>query len=80
LENVSGMPPTDPISDRLVRVESALMHLEHDVAQLNEAILMQQREIESLRRSIERFEAVLEREGGLASEVRDPEAEKPPHY
>lgn len=72
--------PTDAINDRLIRVESAMMHLEHDLGQMHQAILAQQREIDAIRRILERFEAVIEREGRLVSEVRDPAAEKPPHY
>lgn len=71
---------TDPINDRLIRLESALMHVEHDFGLMHQAILAQQREIDAIRRILERFEAVIEREGRLASEVRDPAAEKPPHY
>jgi len=67
-------------NDRIVRIETALMHVEHDVEQLHQALVAQQREIESFRRILERIEAALDREAGLPSEVRDPLAEKPPHY
>ena len=68
--------------ERLVRIETTLMHLDHDVRQMHEAILAQQRELDSLRRTVERFEVALERQGqpGIEPEVRDPAAEKPPHY
>jgi uncharacterized coiled-coil protein SlyX len=67
-------------ADRLVRIESALMHLSHDVEAMHEAIVGQQREIEGLRRTLERLQSMWEREVGLTPEVRDPAAEKPPHY
>jgi uncharacterized coiled-coil protein SlyX len=66
--------------DRLVRIESALMHLSHDVEAMHETIISQQREIDGLRRTLERLQSILEREVGLTPEVRDPAAEKPPHY
>jgi SlyX protein len=76
------MDPTDSVNDRLIRLESALMHLGHDVEQMHQAILAQQRELEAFRRVIERLEAATEHEDRLAPEstVRDPAAEKPPHY
>jgi uncharacterized coiled-coil protein SlyX len=73
------MEPSDPPNDRLVRIETALMHLAHDVEALNEAIVAQQREIDAVRRELERLKDDWEREQGPA-ETRDPAAEKPPHY
>jgi uncharacterized coiled-coil protein SlyX len=70
----------DQQADRLVRIESALMHLSHDVEAMHEAIISQQREIDGLRRTLERLQSILEREVGLTPEVRDPAAERPPHY
>jgi uncharacterized coiled-coil protein SlyX len=68
-------------NDRLIRLESAFMHLQHDHSQMNDAILGQQREIEALKQTVEQLRATIEGESpsdGL--EVRDPLAEKPPHY
>lgn len=67
-------------ADRLVRIESALMHLSHDVEAMHQAIVGQQRELDGLRRTLERLQSIWEREMGLTPEVRDPAAEKPPHY
>jgi SlyX protein len=72
------MERIDSLSDRLVRVETTLMHLEHDFEQLHEVVLSQNRQVEDLRRSLERLQSLLDQEG--PSEVRDPAAEKPPHY
>jgi uncharacterized coiled-coil protein SlyX len=74
------MQPTEPMADRLMRLESALMHVEHDVEQMHQAIVLQQREIDMLHRALERFEATFERQERLSPEIRDPAAEKPPHY
>jgi uncharacterized coiled-coil protein SlyX len=66
--------------DRLVRLESALMQLEHDVEQLNASLVAQHRALEALRVAVERLEWRLDRESPSPPEIRDPEAEKPPHY
>jgi hypothetical protein len=73
-------PTADPQADRLVRIESALMHLSRDAEAMHDAIICQQREIDGLRRTLERLQSMWEREVGLTPEVRDPAAEKPPHY
>jgi uncharacterized coiled-coil protein SlyX len=70
----------DLAADRLERIESALMHLSHDVEAMHQAMLGQQREIDGLRRTVERLQSLWEREEGLTPEVRDAAAEKPPHY
>jgi uncharacterized coiled-coil protein SlyX len=74
------MQPSDPATERLVRIESALMHLSHDVEAMHQALVAQQRDVDVLRQKLERLQAVWEREEGLSPEVRDPAAEKPPHY
>jgi uncharacterized coiled-coil protein SlyX len=74
------MQPTDPATDRLVRIESTLMHLSHDVEAMHQAIVAQQREIDAVRRSLERLQAAWDREEESSPETRDPAAEKPPHY
>jgi uncharacterized coiled-coil protein SlyX len=74
------MQPIDPANDRLVRIESALMHLSHDVEAMHQAIISQQREVDAIRRTLDRLQERWDREEGLLPEVRDPAAEKPPHY
>jgi uncharacterized coiled-coil protein SlyX len=74
------MQPTNSNEDRLVRLESALMQLEHDVEQMNESLVAQHRALEALRVTVERLEWRLDRESSSSPETRDPEAEKPPHY
>jgi uncharacterized coiled-coil protein SlyX len=72
--------PDNSLDERLVRVETALMQLEHDVEQLNESLVAQHRSLEALRVAVERLEWRLDREGSSPPETRDPEAERPPHY
>lgn len=73
------MASADNLPDRVQSLEMMLMHMQHDVEQLNEVILSQQNEIRALRALIERFEGRLE-DALRDPEVRDIEAEKPPHY
>ncbi|MCH7688962.1 MAG: SlyX family protein [Planctomycetes bacterium] len=70
---------SDSLNDRLIELESIVMHQQNDLEQMNNVILNQQREIESLNRKIQQFENRLEetREG---PENRDPLEERPPHY
>jgi uncharacterized coiled-coil protein SlyX len=74
------MQPTDAATDRLVRIESALMHLVHDVEAMHQALVAQNREVDAVRRALERLQAAWERDEELSPETRDPAAEKPPHY
>jgi uncharacterized coiled-coil protein SlyX len=67
----------DPQYDtRLVQIETLLMHVQRDVEQLSKALIEQQAELESIKRSISRIAAVIDSE----PEVRDPGLERPPHY
>ncbi len=74
------MSSNDLPSDRIIEIESALMHLTHDVEAMQQAIVRQQREVDAVRRTLERLQAAWEGEEGLVPETRDPAAEKPPHY
>jgi uncharacterized coiled-coil protein SlyX len=74
------MQPGNSLEDRLIRLETSMMQLEHDVEQLNESLVAQHRTLEALRVVVERLEWKLDRENPGPSETRDPEAERPPHY
>ncbi|WP_417379863.1 SlyX family protein [Gimesia sp.] len=64
---------------RLTQVESVLMHLQHDVEQLNEALLQQNLIVDTLGKSLKRLDS---RMGALEVEDDgpDPVQDKPPHY
>jgi uncharacterized coiled-coil protein SlyX len=69
----------EELSSRLTQIESVLMHLQHDVEQLNTAILHQNDVLDSLSKSMKLLDnrlGVLEEE----DEGQDPYQEKPPHY
>lgn len=65
--------------DRLTNVELLLTHLQHDLEQLSQVVFRQQAELDALRKELVLLDSrvVTLTEG---PEVRDPLAEKPPHY
>lgn len=65
--------------DRLMNVELLLTHLQHDLEQLSQVVFRQQVELDALRKELTLLDSrlVTLAEG---PEVRDPLAEKPPHY
>ncbi len=71
------MHAPDAMEQRLIQVESVLMQLQHDLEQLNKAVLDQQGELAHLKGALDRLTATLE-EG--PAEPRDPVEERPPHY
>jgi len=73
------MPLSDPKEDRLVALELLVTHLESELGALNSALLDQQKEIDTLKRVINRLET---RVSQLTDEddLREPGDERPPHY
>ncbi len=71
------MPP-DTSAQRITELEISMTHLQRDYDALHEVLLSQQKTIDGLKRKLERLES---RVDGVADpEIRDAEAEKPPHY
>jgi SlyX protein len=70
---------SDPKNDPLIDLESIVMHLQNDLEQMNNVILDQQREMESLNRKIQHLESRLDKTAD-SPEERDPLEERPPHY
>ena len=58
-------------------MEAALAHTQHDLDQLNEALLAQKAQIDELRRQVEKLQSLVET---LPEQPQDVEAERPPHY
>lgn len=75
-ENTSRL---EELIARLTQVESVLMHLQHDVEQLNEALLQQNAIVDTLGKSLKLLDS---RMGALEVEDEgpDPLQDKPPHY
>jgi len=71
--------PAEPTPEHLERLESLLMHLQHDYETLNAVVLEQQRQLTRLQQMLSRVDDRLNRLA-LDEEQRDPQAERPPHY
>jgi SlyX protein len=65
--------------DRLMQIESAVAHLQHDYEQLHRVFLELQQELRGLNHLLLRLENRIDSLGD-EPEVRSPEAERPPHY
>ena len=72
------MPNGHPVEDRLIAVESALAHLQHDFEQLHSVVLAQRAEIEKLRRELELLSGRVSR--FEEDDLPDAREERPPHY
>lgn len=70
--------PGNP-AERLIRVESALAHMQYDFEKLHGVALELQRELRQLTLRLQRLEQRLE-VLGEAPETRSPDEERPPHY
>jgi SlyX protein len=72
-------PTQEEVLSRLNQVESILMHVQHEVEQLNKAILQRNTELDVLNRSMKLLGSRL---GTLEEEEEghDPGLDKPPHY
>jgi uncharacterized coiled-coil protein SlyX len=69
----------DQVNSRVVELESRFMHLERTMEELNQVLLLQQRQVESLKRAMEKLDGQLDTMAG-ADTARTPEEERPPHY
>lgn len=65
--------------DRLIRLEMAIAHLQHDLEQMHQALVSLNAELRGSREHVSRLEHKLQK---LAEspEFRDPGEERPPHY
>ena len=68
---------SDDAEDRLVRLEATFAHLEHQVEQLNGVIIEQGKELEQLKRLVQRQAQALE---SIELERVKSTNPKPPHY
>ncbi|MEQ9406849.1 MAG: SlyX family protein [Fuerstiella sp.] len=75
---MSDSAPED-VADRLLRIESALAHLQHDVDQLNQSLTNHFRRLQGFEERFTRIEHEIEQLGDQP-ESSDPVSEKPPHY
>lgn len=73
------MSDNNSAEERLVRLESLAMHLQHDFETLNGVVLEQRAILERLERALNRLDSRLATLGEV-EETRDPLSERPPHY
>ena len=67
----------EEISQRMERVEAHLTHLEHQVEQLNQVLIQQDKVVEFLKKQVKRQSDVLET---MELERIKGNQTKPPHY
>ncbi len=69
----------EELLSRLNELESVLMHIQHNVEQLNEAVLQQGKVVDVIAKSMKQLDS---RIGMLENEDESPDSyqEKPPHY
>ena len=72
-------PHTQRLDKRVTDLEMSVTHLQKDFETLNEAVLDQSKQLNQISNQLQRLLSRIESaEDG--PEVRDPLAEKPPHY
>ena len=69
-----------PALARLVELETLYTHLQRTLGELDQVVLAQQRQIDTLSQRIASLAGDLNRLAGSEAEVRKPEDERPPHY
>ncbi len=65
---------------RIVELETLYTHLQRTLGELDQVVLAQQRQIDTLSQRIASLAGDLNRLAGSEPEVRKPEDERPPHY
>lgn len=71
-------PEVTRLSDRVVHLETLTMHLQHDLEQMNSALIDQQRELGRLRQFLASIDDRMQRLE--PTDKLDPLSERPPHY
>ena len=75
-----GDQADDRLRSRIDELETLFTHLQRTLGDLDQVVLAQQKQIESLERTIAALGTELGALAGSPSEERKPEDEKPPHY
>jgi SlyX protein len=71
---------TEPhINDRLLNLETAVAHLQHDLEQMHQALVSLHAELRGSRDQLATFERKL-LQLSEGPEIRSPQEERPPHY
>ncbi len=67
------------VNDRLINLETAVAHLQHDLEQMHQALVSLHTELRGSRDQLATFERKL-LQLSEAPEIRSPQEERPPHY
>ena len=78
--NQNATPAGDRLHERMVDLETLLMHVQRTLGDLDQVVLAQQKQIEALERKIGLLSSDLNSLSGSLPDERKPEDEKPPHY
>ena len=73
-------PQNRPIEARVQELEYIVSHLQKTVDDLNDALLLQQRKIDSLSRQVEQAKSVVQSVMNADHTPRSLADDKPPHY
>lgn len=68
------------LHERVVELETLFTHLQRTFGELDQVVLAQQKQIESLQRTIDALRGEFTSLSGAPQDVPKPEDEKPPHY
>ena len=80
IDERGGLPLSNTdLGDRMIRLESMVAHLEHDLEQMHSVLLAVQSELKSARDQVTKLERRLI-SASEAEESRSPLEERPPHY
>jgi uncharacterized coiled-coil protein SlyX len=73
------MPAPDDFTERLIGLETAVTHLQHDFEQLHHVALELQQEVRAMSLRLQRLEHRLT-QVEEPPETRSPDEERPPHW
>jgi len=68
------------LTDRLVRLETVVTHLEQTIQDLNQVVIVQAKQFDAIHRRLEALTHQMSQVRESTAETRKPEDEKPPHY
>jgi uncharacterized coiled-coil protein SlyX len=79
-DDANAQPPENRLHERLIELEMLFTHLQRTLADLDQVVLSQQKQIEALERTIGSLHGDFDRLASSTHTPRTPEEEKPPHY
>ena len=71
---------SDPLNDRITKLEISLAHVQHLLDQLNQVVTAQSLENQRIERRLAQLQDQITRLKEKPQDTTDPLEEKPPHY